>query len=176
MTDLTPEALAILAGADAPPKRNGWIATLGAVAVLTLVAAGGGWALGTFLGGKEVAPPSAAEAPATTATSGAAPNEAPVAPQSAVVKLEPVTADISSPPGTQIRLQASLVLRPGSTADATLLGAQVQADTVVFVRSLELAQVEGSRGLLHLKEDLLERARLRSGDVEDVLIHALVVK
>lgn len=171
MTELSPEALAILSGAGAPPKRSGWIATAGTVAVLTLVAAGGGWVLGTMLGAKEVAPP-AADVPAAP--------DAPPTPaatvQSTIVPLQPVTADISSPPGTQLRLGASLVMKPGSAADANLVAAQVQADTVVFVRSLELAQVEGSRGLLHLKEDLLERARLRSPDVEDVLINVLVVK
>jgi len=172
MTDLTPEALAILAGTDAAPKRGGLIPTVGAVAVLTLVAAGGGWALGTFLGAKEAPPPAVAADPAASPEAVPVPAEL----KSTLVELEPITSDISSPPGTQLRLKASLVLKPGSAADPALLGAQVQADTVTFVRSLELAQVEGSRGLLHLKEDILERARLRSADVEDVLIHALVVK
>lgn len=171
MTELSPEALAILTGAGAPPKRSGWIATAGTVVALTVVAAGGGWVLGSMLGAKEVPQP-AAEAPAAP--------DAPPTPaetdRSTIVALQAVTADISAPPGTQLRLGASLVMRPGSTADAALVAAQVQADTVVFVRSLELAQVEGSRGLLHLKEDLLERAKLRSPDVEDILINTLVVK
>jgi flagellar protein FliL len=171
MTELSPEALAILSGAGAPPKRSGWIATAGTVAALTLVAAGGGWALGTMLGAKEAVPPVAEATPVPAAE----PTPAETV-QSAIVPLAPVTADISSPPGTQLRLRASLVMKAGSTADTALIAAQVQADTVVFARSLELAQVEGSRGLLHLREDLLERAKLRSADVEDILIDTLVVK
>ncbi len=61
-------------------------------------------------------------------------------------------------------------------ADPTLLASQIQADTLVFLRTLELAQIEGSRGLLHLKEDLLERAKLRSAAVEDVVVRSLIVK
>ncbi len=83
--------------------------------------------------------------------------------------------NIAAPPSAIIRIEASLVL----SADAEnpeVLAAQIAADTLAFARSLELAQIEGARGLLHLREDLKERAMLRSPAVADVVIHALVAQ
>lgn len=171
MTDLTPEALAILAG-GAPSPKGGRKQAIAAVALLTVVAAGGGAALGLMLMPAAVPPAAAPEAQAADAPAPAAGE--PV--QGKVVTLEPVLTTIAAPVGAQILLQASLVLDPAAAVDETTLATQVQADTVLFVRTLELAQLEGARGLLHLKEDLLERARLRSPAVTEVAVRSLVLR
>jgi flagellar FliL protein len=177
MTELTPEALAILAGGDAGPKKGGKLQTIAIVLGLTLVAAGGGTALGFLLGKPQPAPVAAAPDSATPAADAPLAAKAdPAAPADVVLALEPVLTDIASPPGTQLRMQASLIVSPEGVADQTVLAAQVQADMIVFVRTLELAQIEGARGLLHLKEDLLERAKLRSPAVIDLMVRSLVVK
>ncbi|WP_062209645.1 flagellar basal body-associated FliL family protein [Aureimonas sp. AU12] len=178
MTDLTPEALAILAGADAKPKKGGLVQTVAVVVGLTLIAAAGGTALGMMLGKPQPAAPAAEPAPAPVVNSEAplAKSANPDAPADVVLALEPVLTDIASPPGTQLRLEASLIVKPEQAGDQAQLASQVQADMIVFVRTLELAQVEGSRGLLHLREDLLERAKMRSPGVIDIMVRSLVVK
>ena len=50
-------------------------------------------------------------------------------------------------------------------------------DTVAYLRTLSLPLIEGASGLLHLREDLNDRARIRSGGkVRDLIIHTLIVE
>ena len=178
MTELSPEALALMPEGAAPSKKGGKLQTIGALVGVTLIALAGGSALGFLL--KKDPPP--AEPPAVEAVPEAAkPTTFAVAPagtKEIVQPLEPVLTDLAAPLGTQVRLEAGLVLSlsEDEAVDQTVLAAQIQADMLVFLRTLELAQIEGSRGLLHLKEDLLERARMRSTAVEDVIVRALIVK
>ena len=203
MTDLTPEALAILAGGDPKAKKGGKMQMIAVVAGLTLLAAGGGAALGFLLKPAPTPAPDAstaeahpAEAPhgeakptdgghgesakAETGEHGSLANKEAKGepPKESFVTIPAILTGLSSPVGAQARLEMGLVLRQegGEKVDEAALTNQVQADTLVFLRTLELAQIEGSRGLLHLKEDLLERARLRSPAVVDVTVRSLVVK
>jgi flagellar FliL protein len=195
MTDLTPEALAILAGGDQPAKKGGRMQTIAVVAGLTLLAGGGGAALGFLLkpapqpapaaeaapaeaGAHGEAKPSEHSAKAETGEGGSLANqeEKGKPPKESFIAIPAILTDLASPVGTQARLEMGLVLRSEEKVDETVLGSQIQADTLVFLRTLELAQIEGARGLLHLKEDLLERARLRSPAVVDVTVRSLVVK
>lgn len=177
MTELTPEALAILAGGDVGAKKGGKLQTILVVVGLTLVAVGGGTALGFLIGKPQPAPVAApAEAAPPAADAPLAAKADPAAPADIVLALQPVLTDIASPPSTQLRMETSLIIAPDGVTDQAVLASQVQADMIVFVRTLELAQIEGARGLLHLKEDLLERAKLRSPAVIDLMIRSLVVK
>ena len=84
--------------------------------------------------------------------------------------------NIASPERTWIRLEASIVL-DGEAADAKGLAATITEDTVAYLRTLSLPLIEGSSGLLHLREDLNDRARIRSGGkVRDLIIHTLIVE
>ncbi|MFD2236360.1 flagellar basal body-associated FliL family protein [Aureimonas populi] len=93
-----------------------------------------------------------------------------------IVPVEPIVTNISSPPSTILRVEASLVLKAEQAGDTDVLAAQVSADTLAFARSLDLAQIEGSRGLLHLREDLKQRAMQRSPAVADYIIHSLIAQ
>ena len=45
------------------------------------------------------------------------------------------------------------------------------------MRTVPLAQLEGPSGFLHLREDLNDRARIRSGGkVRELVVHALVLE
>lgn len=174
MSDLSAETLAILAGADPnAKKKSGLLPTIATVAGLTVVGLAGGAGLGYLLGKPAEAPaePVAAAEPADATDAQGLPAQGDV-----VLPLEPILTDLAAPAGTQVRMEVSLLLHAKDVENQTLLASQVQADTITFVRSLELAQIEGARGLLHLKEDLTERARLRSPGVADVLVRSLVVK
>ncbi|MBB3935569.1 flagellar basal body-associated FliL family protein [Aureimonas phyllosphaerae] len=178
MTELSPEALGMMPDGFAPPKKSNKAQTIGALLGLTVIALAGGGALG-FLLKKDppvvAAPPVEAPAAAAAAPSLAA---VPAGTKEVIQPLEPILTDLASPPGTQVRLEAGLLLSlsEDESVDQTVLASQIQADTLVFLRTLELAQIEGARGLLHLKEDLLERAKLRSTAVKDVVVRSLIVK
>ena len=132
------------------------------------------------MGGSSPKPVVAADATTNVEPTGdkkeaAASEPAPTA-KSQIVKLEPVVTNVSSPADVLIRVEASIVLDPEKAQDLPVLAAQIQSDTLTFLRTVDLAQVEGSRGLLHLREDLRERAQLRSPAVSDYLIQSLIAQ
>jgi flagellar FliL protein len=48
---------------------------------------------------------------------------------------------------------------------------------VAYLRTVPLAQIEGPSGFLHLREDLNERARIRSGGkVKELVVQSLMLE
>ena len=174
---------------DSGKTKGGMIQTVVAVVLLTLLAGGGGAAMG-MLTTKPApveavpAPPIAGPAPEGAAKLQAhgntdeavAAESADGAPKLVLVPLEPVLTNIYAPSNTWLRVEASLVLRDDGSENAKVLAAEVEADTLAFLRSVQLAQIEGTRGLMHLRDDLRERAKLRSPAVVDYLIKTLVAE
>ena len=169
--------------------KSGIIQTVVAVVILTLLAGGGGAAMGLLTtksasvettAGPQVAGPSpegAAKLEAhgnTDEALSAGPGGG--APKLVLVPLEPVLTNIYAPSNTWLRVEASLVLRDDGSENAKVLAAEVEADTLAFLRSVQLAQIEGTRGLMHLRDDLRDRAKLRSPAVVDYLIKTLVAE
>jgi flagellar FliL protein len=61
--------------------------------------------------------------------------------------------------------------------DTKGLAASITEDTVAYLRTLSLPLIEGSSGLLHFREDLNDRVRIRSGGkVRDLIIHTMIVE
>lgn len=90
--------------------------------------------------------------------------------------LTPIVTNLASPAKTWIRLEASIVI-DGEEGDAKTLAAAITEDTVAYLRTLSLPLIEGASGLLHLREDLNDRARIRSGGrVRDLIVHTLIVE
>ncbi len=58
-----------------------------------------------------------------------------------------------------------------------MLAATITEDIVAYLRTVSLAQIEGASGFQHLREDLNDRARVRSGGkVRELIIHTLIVE
>lgn len=145
---------------------------LGLVCVTLLAVAAG---VGTAFLIATPTPPEPAEAAEVSAPANPAAYAAVGGPLT-LVPMAPVTTNIANPSSAIIRIEASLLLKPDTQEDPAVLAAQIGADTLAFARSLELAQIEGARGLLHLREDLKERATLRSPAIADLVIHSLVAQ
>ena len=179
MSDVSGNALALQSDADgATAKKSKLLPTIAAVGILTLVAVGGGAGVGMMISTPAAAP--VAEAAVTPiegekAEVAASEPPAPKAP-SVIVKLEPVVTNVTSPADVLMRVEASIVINPEHVEDPAVLALQIQGDTLTYLRTIDLAQVEGARGLLHLREDLRERAQLRSPAVSDYLIQALIAQ
>jgi len=63
-----------------------------------------------------------------------------------------------------------------STGD-DLLAAKIGEDLLAFLRTISPEDIEGPTGFEHLREDLIERARVRSnGRVRDLVIHSFIVE
>ncbi|ORE95063.1 flagellar basal body-associated FliL family protein [Aurantimonas sp. 22II-16-19i] len=165
-------------------KKGGMMPTIIAAVVVTLIAAGAGAGLGSVLGSS--APPAEPAQPAEPEPHAEADAKAPAKSDIAkaedeptplqLVELKPVLTNIYSPTDSWLRIEASLVVKQDGSVNAEILAAEIEADTLAFLRSVQLAQVEGSRGLLHLRDDLRERAKLRSPAVVDYLIRTMVAE
>ncbi|KXF76021.1 flagellar basal body protein FliL [Paramesorhizobium deserti] len=145
------------------------VGTLAAVAILTAVAAGGGWFLGGYISGTEQVP--------DQAMSDAAPKKKQEAkPLGEVVALKPILTNLGVPSTTWIRLESALVAKPGEEI-APEMAMNISDDFMAFLRGVNLMQLQGATGLAYLRADLEERARMRSeGKVERVFISSLVVE
>ncbi|MBX9589508.1 MAG: flagellar basal body-associated FliL family protein [Hyphomonadaceae bacterium] len=90
--------------------------------------------------------------------------------------LSPIVTNLASPERTWIRLEASIVI-DGEGVEAKGLAASITEDTIAYLRTLSLPLIEGASGLLHLREELNDRTRIRSGGkVRDLIIHTLIVE
>ncbi len=143
---------------------------LAAVAILTAIAGGGGWYMGGMISAdRQVAARSSKEDKPK-------PGDFEARSIGAVVPLQPIVTNLGIPQNTWVRLEASLVAKPGHEIPAAT-AANVGDDFLSFLRSVNLMQLQGAAGLAYLRADLEERARLRSeGAVDRVFISALVVE
>ncbi len=150
------------------PKGPSMVALIAVVAVLTLIAAAGGWLLGGQLG---LATP---ETDVAKADAGRKAIEE--APTGSVVPLKPILTNVKIPQDVWLRLEAGVVARPGEKITDELT-AMISGDFMAFLRTVNLMQLRGPAGLEYLRTDLQERARMRSeGKIEKVYIWALVME
>jgi flagellar protein FliL len=169
-------------------KKGGLIATVGVVVALTLLAGGGGWFLGGMLSGKfltqekkkELA--KQAQVEAILAAEGDKKKKKPgedslphlATKENGVVMLEPITSNLAYPSENWIRLEIALMFT-GKPDEQ--LAEEIHQDILAYLRTVSLQQVERARGFEYLKDDIKERAEIRSkGRVKDVLFRTFIIE
>jgi flagellar FliL protein len=161
------------AAPPAPPPAAGpsLMSFIIAMAVLTGLSVGAGGMFGLQVLSKAGKPPPAkAETPAAEARKGRFSDKA------ALHALSPIITNLASPERMWIRLEASIVL-DGEGLDSKMLAASISEDTITYLRTLSLPLIEGASGMLHLREELNDRARVRSGGkVRDLIVHTLILE
>ena len=154
-------------------KKGAMLATLVPILVLTVAAGGGGALIGTQI----VAAARSAAEKAAAGSDGLKPASAPIANTQALRELVPVVTNLVSPEGTSIRLQTAIVYDKTDAPQIDVIATKIGEDVLAFVRTLTLAQIQGASGLQALRDDLNERAVVRSdGKVRELLIEMLVVR
>ncbi len=151
--------------------KTSMVGLLAAVAVLTAIAGGGGWYLGGLISADQ-------QVAAKSTTKDDKPKSGDFESRSigTIVPLQPIVTNLGIPQTTWVRLEASLVAKPGREIPADM-AASVGDDFMSFLRSVNLMQLQGAAGLAYLRADLEERARMRSeGAVDRVFISTLVVE
>ena len=95
-----------------------------------------------------------------------------------VVKpLDAVVTNLASPADTWVRLEASMVFKNGALENPEVTGAELRQDMLAYLRTVNIAQLEGPSALQHLLEDLDERAAVRTnGRVSELVIQTLVLQ
>jgi flagellar FliL protein len=92
-------------------------------------------------------------------------------------ELPPIITNLADPPDTWIRLEAAIVVDNKPDQVPALMLGEITGDILAFLRTLTLSQIEGASGLRQLREDLNERAAIRSsGRVRELIIETLVVQ
>jgi flagellar FliL protein len=75
-----------------------------------------------------------------------------------------------------MRVEASILVE-GAPEGVDVLSRQVSEDIVAYLKTASLAQFEGASGFQNLREDLMDRARVRGGEhIKDLIIHGIVVE
>ncbi len=160
---------------EAPPAKGGpsLVVQLGLLVALTAAAAGMGWVSGGFLDdGRPRHPeaPAAAEAHGEAAAEGGHAEAGPAG--GTIVALPAITTNIAAPRDVWVRMEVSLVLDEPQPAE---LAGDAMQDLLAYMRTVKMHEIEGASGFRHLKENIEERAAIRSdGHVEQVLIRTLL--
>lgn len=93
------------------------------------------------------------------------------------VAAKPMVTNLGAPAGTWIRLEGSFVMNGLEPLAAERLIAEVQQDMLGYLRTTTLSQLEGASGLLHLREDLNDIAKVHSaGHVTKFILETMVVQ
>jgi flagellar FliL protein len=156
------------------PKKEGVVALLIPLAVVTALAIGGGFGLGKMT--------SAGIAAAIAAREAAKPPEdrplsIKYSGDTVLKPIDAVVTNLAQPTDVWIRLETAMVFKNGALPNPEVTAAEIRQDIVAYARTVTLAQLEGPSALQHLRDDLNERASLRTnGEVSELLIQTLVVQ
>lgn len=158
-------------GNEVAEKSSGLLGFIVAMLVATVVSVVGGGIFGMYgMSGAATAP----EPPRQKPAEGQKP---PFGEGINLRPLSPIVTNLAGPKGAWIRLEAAIVVeRDGGKEDGVLAG-KITEDIVAFLRTVHVTQIEGANGFQNLREDLNERARVRSsGRVREIVIQSLVVE
>ena len=156
------------AAASAPSPASGpsMKQTVLAAAVVTAIAA----AMGAFFA---LPLPSKPAAPANDAAAAAAHASA----SAGYLDLPPIVTNLAGAGDTWIRLEASMVYDVKTMPHPEVVAAEIATDELAYLRTATLAQMEGPIGLQNIRQDLAERASIRSGGkVIELIVRTLVVQ
>lgn len=157
--------------AEAADKPSGLLGFIIAMLVATVVSAVGGGVFGMYGMSSGGAP---TEKKHEKAKESAKP---PFTDGLNLKSLSPIVTNLGGPRGTWVRLEAAVVLGADGGKEDNVLAGKITEDIVAYLRTVPLAQIEGANGFQNLREDLNERARVRSeARVREVVIQSLVVE
>ena len=107
---------------------------------------------------------------------GASAPPAPAQP-STIFDLPPIVTNLGAPQDTWIRLEGSIIFDPKTLPHPEAVAGQIGDDILAYLRTVSLHQLEGPIGLENIRQDLNERAAIRSGGkVRAFVIRTLVVQ
>lgn len=94
-----------------------------------------------------------------------------------VQSIKPVVANLAEPKDVFLRVQGTVVFQRDAIEEASVLTSKIESDISAYIRTLNLADLEGAGGLQHLREDLNQRAKIRSkGKVSEFILETMVVQ
>jgi flagellar FliL protein len=161
---------------SAAPKSSSPMAFIAVMVVLTGIAVGFGGLLGLQLVGRMEKADGEKPPQQTPPPSAGTANKDRYAGNVSLRTLAPIVTNLANPDKTWIRIEALLVMDE-QTPDAGTLSAQIVEDIVAFLRTVSLSQIQGASGFQHLREDLNDRVRVRSGGkIRDLVVQSMIIE
>jgi flagellar protein FliL len=166
----------------APKKQSSFVSRLIEWLIVTLIAAGAGAALAAM---NPPPPPPPEKSAGEKAGKMAAEKKADAAPVAAVcgaggpamIDMPPIVTNIANPADTWVRLEASIVFDPKALPHPDVVAAEIAADELAYLRTVSISDLQGPIGLENIRQDLRDRASVRSGGkVSDLLLKTLVLQ
>ena len=94
-----------------------------------------------------------------------------------MIDMPPIVTNIASPADTWIRLEASLVFDAKTSQHPQVVAAEIATDELAYLHTVSVNELQGPIGLENIRQDLRDRAFVRSGGkVSDLLIKTLVLQ
>jgi flagellar protein FliL len=147
--------------------RTSLRASLIELTVVVILAACAGAAFEATRGGPRAGPDTPGESPAG----------APPAQPSTIFDLPPIVTNLGAPQDTWVRLEGSIIFDPRTLPHPDAVAGRIGDDILAYLRTVSLRQLEGPIGLENIRQDLNERAAIRSdGKVRGFVIRTLVVQ
>ena len=171
------------AGAKEPNEKGKGVAGMAIAALVATVMAGATGAGMAMMARKPAtASPAASEQAAASAGEGGAKsggheekNE--LARVRGFARLSPIVTNLRDPPEAWVRLETAVIVDEIPKADFEKTKVAIERDILAYLRSVSLPSLQGARGLLHLQDDLDERASIRTdGKITHVYINGLVLE
>ena len=92
-------------------------------------------------------------------------------------EMQPLITNLLMPADMWIRLESTIVFDQADIENPDVILAEVSGDLLAYLRSLTIREVQGTEGLMFLRQELKERVGIRTkGRVKDIIIQALVVQ
>jgi flagellar protein FliL len=96
---------------------------------------------------------------------------------STIVDLAPIVTNLGAPQDTWVRLEGSIIFDPRTLPHPDAVAGRIGDDILAYLRTVSLRQLEGPIGLENIRQDLNERAAIRSdGKVRAFVIRTMVVQ
>jgi flagellar protein FliL len=96
---------------------------------------------------------------------------------STIFDLPAIVTNLGAPGDTWIRFEGSIIFDANTLPHPEAIAGQIGEDILAYLRTVSLRQLEGPIGLENIRQDLNERAAVRSGGkVRELAIRTLVVQ
>jgi len=93
-----------------------------------------------------------------------------------LVTLPPIVTNLQQPSETFIRIEGAILVEAGY-ADAKTLAALVSEDIIALLKATSLAEMQGTSGFQHLRDDIDDRVKVRSeGKAKRMILTSLVIE
>ena len=94
-----------------------------------------------------------------------------------MIDMPPIVTNIANPADTWLRLEAVMVFDPKTLPHPEVVAAEVATDELAYLRTVSASELQGPIGLENIRQDLRDRASVRSGGkVTDLLLKTLVLQ